>query len=81
MEVSIREEIAKVTRAGVCDDHLLDLQLVAIIVNDGSELFFVGRVEDVSLPKFLQVKRWRVIWVILEVEEDSGRIHGSGRFW
>ena len=50
MEVSIREEIAKVTWAGIRDDHLFDFQLVAIIILDGGEFFFVRRMKDVAFP-------------------------------
>ena len=81
MKVSIREKVAKVAWTRVSDDHLLDLQLVAIIIDDGSEFFFVGRMEDVSLPKFLQLERWRAVWMIFEMKEDASRIHSGGRFW
>ena len=71
MKIAIREEVAKVTWARVCDDHLFDLQLVAIDIFDGSEFFFEWRMEDVSLPKFLELERWRAVWMILEVKEDA----------
>ena len=54
MKVTVGEEITKVARPAVGDDHLLDLDFVASIVNNGSECFLVWRVEDVPFPYFLQ---------------------------
>ena len=71
LKIAIREEVAKVTWAQVCDGHRFDLQLVAIDILDGSEFFFEWRMEDVSLRKFLELERWGAVWMILEVKEDA----------
>ena len=50
MEVSRGEEVTEITRPTVGDGHLLDLDFGAGGVDDGSERFLVGRVEDVPSP-------------------------------
>ena len=56
MEVTVGEEIPKVTRAGVRDNHLLDFDFAIIMIGHGSEWFFEGRMKDVLFPQFLQLK-------------------------
>ena len=50
MEVAIGEEVSEVTRPAVGDNHLLYFDFSAGGVDDGSERFLVGRVEDVPFP-------------------------------
>ena len=53
MKVSIREEIAKIAWPAIGNDHLIDLYVFAIVVDDGGEIFLEGWVEDVPFPYLL----------------------------
>ena len=50
MEVSVGEEIAEIAWPAVGNDHLLDLNVFAGVVDDGSENFLEGWMEDVPFP-------------------------------
>ena len=80
MEVTIGEEVTEIAWPTVGDDHLLDLDFGAGGVDDGSERFFVGRMEDMPSPEFLKLKRRRTVGVVLQMQKNASGVHGGGWF-
>jgi len=67
----VREHVAQVRRAAVCDDHTINGYKVTVVIRETIERGLAIRSKDKSMPEVLDDSSRRVLRVVRHMQEQS----------